>query len=277
MKPNFYLAQKTWGVLRSLRSLRLFWLMAMLMSLSACSSLGGLFGNSPPSLPNGANRVAINGNGAGNGGVAANQGMPTSTLKRSSFVLESASASGVSGSAARVSLLDTLAQISANTGLQFIEPLGGMPDEALEIVTNDDPFDVLRQLAKKSRYRINLDREKGHLWASSESKQNGLFILRDAQPVVQVGSPITLKTMPKEPVSLLEALHVLSPEDFDVGHADTIDPNIRVDLKTVTSWLEGLESVANQTPYRIVFDWTKRTVYAVPAALSVLPALKKGF
>ena len=72
--------------------------------------------------------------------------------------------------------------------------------------------------------------------------------------------------MPSDPILMVEALRLLAPADFDIGYTDEIDPNIRVDLSRVTSWMDGLERVALLTPYRVVFDWNKKLVYAMPVA-----------
>ena len=242
------------------------------INLSACSLFSG---PSRPETPDGSNRVPVNratpqqiqarAKLAPSGTKPdASVSLAAQAVARSSFVLafEDKAGKAMGGQKVRVSLFDTLTQISDNTGLRFVDD-HDVSDEKLEITPTDDPFNVLRQLAQKSRYRISLDREKGRLWLSREDKKAGLFVLKDTRPVIQVGSPVTLKPMPKEPVSLLDAMRFLAPPDFDVGHAEKIDPNIHVDLSGSTSWTDGLERIALQTPYRIVFDWTTKMVYVV--------------
>lgn len=221
------------------------------MALAGCSS-----GPQIPTLPDGANRVPVNRD------VRDTVARKAAPPERPGFVLEGPDKPA--GKAVRVSLFDTLAKIASATGLRFHD--NGLPDEHLKIVPSDDPLDALRQLAQKSRYRITLDREKGRLWASDESRKSGLYVLRDSQPVMQVGSPVAIRAMPEGPVPLVEALRLFAPEQFEVGHAETIDPNVRVDLSKVKSWMEGLESVALQTPYRVVFDWERKVVYVVPVS-----------
>lgn len=227
-----------------------------LASLTACSSAP-----TPPALPDGSSRVPVNRELMARKTDAAPivATKKDSAPDRPSFVLEGVTGTGKS---VRVSLLDTLTKIAANTGLRIQD--NDVTDEHLVIIPSSDPFDVLRQLAQKSQYRISLDREKGRLWLSNESKKNGLFVLRDAQPVVQVGGPVTLTALPDRPTSLETALRLLAPKDFEIGYAETIDPNISVDMRQVKSWLTGLEAIALQTPYRVVFDWEKKFVYVVP-------------
>lgn len=233
-------------------ALRVLSLLAI-VTLAACSTAPQL-----PVLPDGANRVPVNRDYPAVRSQTATPALP----ERQSFVLDGKAVP--EGKAVRVSLFDTLAKIAGNTGLRFQD--NGLPDEYVSIVPNDDPLNVLRQLARKSRYRISLDREKGRLWVSEESKKSGLLVLRDSQPVIQVGAPVALKPLPDKPVPLIDALRLLAPSDFDIGHAESIDPNIRVDLTKVKSWLDGLESVALQTPYRLVFDWERKVVYVVPVS-----------
>jgi hypothetical protein len=159
-------------------------------------------------------------------------------------------------------LIATLGRIAINTGLRLRD--NDVADEMLAIVPNDDPFDVLRQLAGQTRYRIALDRATGRLIVSEEERAPGVVVLRDTQPVRQVGSPVALAKMPNEKLPMIEALRLLAPADFEVGYVDDIDPNIRVDLSQAANWLDGLERVALQTPYRVVFDWDKKLVYAMP-------------
>ena len=168
----------------------------------------------------------------------------------------------VDGKTVRVSLIATLGKIAINTGLRLRD--NDLADEMLPIVPSDDPFDVLRQLAGKSRYRIGLDRATGRLTLSDEEPAAGVVVLRDAQPVQQIGGPVAVAKMPDTPLPMIEALRLLAPADFDVGYADDIDPNIRVDLSQTKNWLDGLERDAMQTPYRVVFDWDKKLVYALP-------------
>ena len=227
------------------------------VTLAACST-----GPQLPVLPDGTNRVPVNRDYLAARSQTATPAATPALPERPSFVLDGKAAPA--GKAVRVSLFDTLAKIAGNTGLRFQD--NGLSDETVKIVPDNDPLNVLRQLAKESRYRISLDREKGRLWASEESRKPGLLVLRDSQPVMQIGAPVALKPMPGKPVPLIDALRLLAPDDFDVGHAEAIDPNIRVDLTKVKSWLDGLESVALQTPYRLVFDWERKVVYVVPVS-----------
>lgn len=246
---------------------KLFTLGAMALFLSACSMM-----TAPPSIPSGSNRVPVNHFAPVATKPAAITAEPiqatqAQSQERPSFVLEGKT---TKGKAVKVSLFSTLQKIADKTGLRFVDY--ALQDEVLEIVPAKDPVDVLRQLARKSRYTITFDREQGRLWVgTSKDKKDkkGLIVIKDNAPVMEVGSPIALKKLPKDPVSLTEAIRLLAPDDFDVGYAENLDPNIEVDLSSAKTWREALEHVALQTPYRIVFDWDKRIVYAVSV-------LKKG-
>lgn len=235
--------------------------LATVAGLSACATT-----SLPPPLPDGTNRVPVNARAASAQVIEAKSQVATqapadSKPERPSTVLETVSPKGKT---VRVSLLTTLDKIARNTGLRLRD--NDLADETLTIVPNDDPFNVLRQLAGKTRYRISIDRNVGRLIVNSSPPANGLVVLRetDAQPVEQIGAPVALPAMPTEPVPMSEALRLLAPDDFEVGYAGEIDPNIRVDLSNVWNWMEGLERVALQTPYRMVFDWNKKLVYAKP-------------
>lgn len=225
--------------------------------MTACAS-----GPDKPPMPDGGSRVPVNRlmRGGPAGEVTA-QATRKTLLTRPAFTLE---AKSVEGKTVRVSLLATLDKITRNTGLRLRD--NDLQDEMLPIVPSDDPFDVLRQLAGKSRYRISLDRATGRLTLSDEERSTGVLVLRDVKPVQQIGSPVALARMPEQPLPMIDALRLLAPADFDIGYADDIDPNIRVDLSKASSWLDGLERVALQTPYRVVFDWDKKLVYAMPVA-----------
>lgn len=231
--------------------------MALACLLSACAS----FAPEKPPVPDGSSRVPVNRLARGpapageTSAPAARQAPPA----RPALMLE---AKPVNGKTVRVSLLATLEKIARHTGLRLRD--NDLADEILPIVPSDDPFDVLRQLAGQTRYRIGLDRATGRLTLSGEEPAAGIVVLRDAQPVRQIGSPVALAKMPGKSLPMIEALRFLAPADFEVGYAGDIDPNIRVDLSQATSWLDGLERVAMQTPYRVVFDWDKKLVYAIP-------------
>ncbi len=266
MKPKFELP-KIRQTTRQTRNLLCVLLLSL--SASACSILG--FGSNAPDTPSGGNRVPVNGNRAAlmqpinTKAQAAPLPVAALDLDRASFVLEG-KANG-NGRSVRVSLFDTLQKIADNTGLRFVD--NGLKDEKLTISPSSDPFNVLRQLAQKSGYRINLDREKARLWASDNTKKDGVVVFKEANAFLQVGSPVRLKRMPEEPVLLTEAMRLLAPDDFDVGFSERLDTNIFIDLSKIKSWEKGLETVALQSPYKIVFDWDKRLVYA-------LPVLSKG-
>lgn len=181
---------------------------------------------------------------------------------QATFTLDAKKVAG--GPTVKVSLIKTLTKIAQHTGLRLRD--NDLPDEILEIVPNDDPLEVLRQLAGQSYYRLSLNRATGRLILSKDTPASGVVVLRDSQPVQQIGSPVALATMPKAPLPMVEALRLLAPKDFDIGYADDIDPNIRIDLSKVSTWTDGLERIALQTPYRVVFDWDKKLVYAMPVA-----------
>ncbi len=236
--------------------------------LTACETFG-MFAPEKPPVPDGSSRVPVNriarsqerstapaGDRSSSAPATRNTPAPAA---RPTFTLEARS---VDGKTVRVSLLTTLGKIAVNTGLRLRD--NDLADEMLPIVPSDDPFDVLRQLAGKTRYRISLDRATGRLTITDEERAAGVVVLRDTQPVKQIGSPIALAKMPETSLPMIDALRLLAPADFEVGYADDIDPNIRVDLSQATSWLDGLERVAMQTPYRVVFDWDKKLVYAMP-------------
>lgn len=232
--------------------------------LTACSSTPST--PEKPPVPDGTARIQVNrpvraterGPAPADAVVATARKAPPAL---SGFTLE---ARNVEGKAIRVSLLATLEKIARNTGLRLRD--NDLPDETIALVPSDDPFDVLRQVAGKTRYRISLDRTTGRLILSNEERSAGIVVLRDTQPVQQIGAPVALPKMPEEPQPMVEALRLLAPKDFDIGYADDIDPNIRIDLSRTTNWLDGLERVALQTPYRVVFDWDKKLVYAMPVA-----------
>ena len=235
--------------------------------LTACETF--MFAPEKPPVPDGSARVPVNRlartserntapTGDRSSPAARNAPAPAA---RPTFTLEARS---VEGKVVRVSLLTTLGKIAVNTGLRLRD--NDLADEMLPIVPSDDPFDVLRQLAGKTRYRISLDRATGRLAVTDEERATGVVVLRDTQPVKQIGSPIALAKMPEKSLPMVDALRLLAPADFEVGYADDIDLNIRVDLSQATSWLDGLERVAMQTPYRVVFDWNKKLVYAMPVA-----------
>jgi hypothetical protein len=233
--------------------------------LAGCETFS-MFAPEKPPVPDGSTRVPVNriarapergSASAGERNAPATRSAPA----RQTLTLE---ARTVEGKTVRVSLLSTLGKIAANTGLRLRD--NDLADEMLPIVPSDDPFDVLRQLAGKTRYRISLDRATGRLSLSDEERAAGVVVLRDSQPVKQIGSPIALAKMPEKSLPMIDALRLLAPSDFEVGYIDDIDPNIRVDLSQATSWLDGLERVAMQTPYRVVFDWDKKLVYAAPVA-----------
>ena len=236
--------------------------------LTACETFN-VFAPEKPAVPDGSSRVPVNrlartqersAAPAGDRTASATRNTPAPAA-RPTFTLE---ARAVDGKTVRVSLLTTLGKIAVNTGLRLRD--NDLADEMLPIVPSDDPFDVLRQLAGKTRYRIGLDRATGRLTVTDEERADGIVVLRDSQPVKQIGSPIALSKMPEKSLPMIDALRLLAPADFEVGYADDIDPNIRVDLSKATSWLDGLERVAMQTPYRVVFDWDKKLVYAMPVA-----------
>lgn len=233
--------------------------------LSACETFS--FAPEKPPVPDGSSRVPVNRLARTSERNSVPAGERAASIARSvpavrpTFTLD---AKSVDGKTVRVSLLTTLGKIALNTGLRLRD--NDLADEMLPIVPCDDPFDVLRQLAGKTRYRIGLDRETGRLTLSDEERATGVVVLRDTQPVKQIGSPIALAKMPEKSLPMIDALRLLAPPDFDVGYADDIDPNIRADLSLATSWLDGLERVAMQTPYRVVFDWNKKLVYAMPVA-----------
>lgn len=244
--------------------------LALLTGISACSTT-----SPPPALPDGAHRVPVNTNiprpnvteaKTSAPGAAPGAAPPEVKSERTSLILDSVTGKG---KAVRVSLLTTLEKIARNTGLRLRD--NDLADEMLTIVPNDDPFNVLRQLAGKTRYRISVDRNVGRLILSSgRQTTGGVVVLREVDsPVEQIGAPVALPLMPADPVTMSEALHLLAPADFDVGYAGEIDPNIRVDLSNVSSWMDGLERVALQTPYRMVFDWNKKLVYAKPIKAQV--------
>ena len=239
--------------------------------ISACSSFSP-FGPEKPPVPDGSARVPINRVARGSDRNPASTNDPTTKAARAAapstqparpqFTLEAKTSEG---KAVRVSLIATLGRIAINTGLRLRD--NDVADEMLPIVPNDDPFDVLRQLAGQTRYRIALDRATGRLIVSEEERAPGapgVVVLRDTQPVRQVGSPIALAKLPDTALPMIEALRLLAPADFEVGYVDDIDPNIRVDLSQAANWLDGLERIALQTPYRVVFDWDKKLVYAMP-------------
>lgn len=235
------------------------------MVIACLSSACALRGPEKPPVPDGSSRIPVNRltRGPERGPAAAGDAAAPAARKaspaRPAFTLE---AKTTDGKAVRVSLLATLGKIARHTGLRLRD--NDLADEMLPIVPSDDPFDVLRQLAGKTRYRINLDRATGRLTVGDEGRSTGVVVLRDTQPVQQVGAPVALARMPKQPLPMIDALRLLAPADFDVGYAGDIDPNIRVDLSQATGWLDGLERVALQTPYRVVFDWDKKLVYAMP-------------
>lgn len=228
---------------------------ALALLMTACAS-----GPDKPLMPDGGSRVPVNRlmRGGPTGEVGA-QATRKALPARPAFTLEARS---VEGKSVRVSLLATLDKIARNTGLRLRD--NDLADEMLAVVPSDDPFDVLRQLAGKSRYRISLDRATGRLTLSDEETPAGVVVLRDMKPVQQIGSPVAIPKMPDTPLPMIEALRLLAPADFDIGYAGDIDPNIRVDLSKASGWLDGLERVALQTPYRVVFDWDKKLVYAMP-------------
>jgi len=208
-------------------------------------------------MPDGSSRVPIN---------RFVQSDETAKAKQTPQAALTLGANSPDGNAVRVpvSLFATLEKIVRNTGLRL--RANALTDETLLIVPSDDPFDALRQLAGLSRYRISIDRATGYLILSADAPAAGVAVLRDMEPVQQIGAPVAVTQMPEQPLPMVDALRFLAPDDFDVGHADAIDPNIRVDLSQATGWLDGLERIALQTPYRVVFDWDRKLVYAMPVA-----------
>lgn len=232
------------------------WSLACLACLlTACAAVAP----EKPPVPDGSSRVPVNRfvRSGEMDGTAARK----AALARPAFTLD---ARRTDGKTVLVSLLATLEKITRHTGLRLHD--SDLADEAVPVAPSDDPFDVLRQLAGQTRYRISLDRATGYLTLSDEAPAAGVVVLRDTQPVQQIGAPVAVTKMPERPLPMIEALRLLAPADFDVGHADAIDPNIRVDLSQATGWLDGLERVAMQTPYRVVFDWDRRIIYAMPVA-----------
>lgn len=221
-------------------------LIFLLFGLSGCAP-----GPEKPWVPDGTERVPVN-----------QAGQKVSTLSRVRGVVAEPNKGNASSEAPlAVSLQRTIRKIADNTGLRFLE---SDLDELVQISPGDDPFDVLKQLAAASKYRVSLDRNKGVIWVSNEPKKTGLWILRETHPVSQIGEPVPLKPMPEKAVGLIEAMKLLAPDGFEIGISRALDPNVRVNLGRATTWVDALEMVALETPYRLVVDWQKRMIYAVP-------------
>lgn len=247
--------------------MKLFKMRGLLGTTTICLLAACAGAPDKPLVPDGSSRIPVNrlSRTTDRPAPKVDGGAPVSPQKtqasRPTLTLDAKTADGQS---VRVSLLATLDKIARNTGLRLQD--NGFDDQILSIVPSDDPFDVLRQLAGLTRYRITLIRTTGRLVLSDDPRMQGVVVERESHPVQQIGSPVALAKMPQKPIPLIEALRLLAPADFDVGHAEDIEPNIRVDLSAATTWLDGLERVALQTPYRVVFDWNKKLVYAMPVA-----------
>jgi len=169
--------------------------------------------------------------------------------------------------------LATIKEIAEATKLDF--SLGRYDEEVVMIEPSSDPIEVIKQIAKKSNYGFEINKVMGSI--NIVDRTEGLAsVIYDDQSLIIEGEPIVYENPPKYLVELTEAMKFIVPNDWNLGFEQDLSRKIKVDLSKTKSWREALESLVKQTPYKYIWSWNDKTLYAVSIAKNISNILNKG-